>query len=57
MYETSNFGFTLLPSLYVVTSDKEYKYSIKVESIEIETEARLLNDKVSLYGYPIPLYN
>ena len=56
-YETSNFGFNLLPSLYVVTSDKEYKYSIKVESIEIETEARLLNDKVSLYGYPIPLYN
>lgn len=54
--ETGNFVFK--PTLQILSSNNKYnyKYNIKINSIEFDIESILLNDNLSLYEYPIALY-
>lgn len=50
-------SFSFQPHLYITSStdNPNYSYSVKIDSIEMQVNAVPLNDKVSLYGYPIAL--
>jgi hypothetical protein len=44
-------SFVLNPNLYVYTSNSDFNYSAKIDSVELEINAVLLNDKVGyLFG-------
>lgn len=49
--------FSMTPNLQITNSvmKTNYTYSVKINSIKLKVKAIALNDKVSLYGYPIPL--
>ena len=46
----------LRPELYVISSDGNHKYSVKVNSITFQNSYAVLNDKVGVWDSDIPLY-
>ena len=52
---STNCGFTLNPTLYVSSSDNNYKYNVKINNLKFKCKYTYLNDDLSLWGSPIPL--
>lgn len=53
---TTPYTFYMVPSIYAYSKNKDFNYQVKVDSIEFESEVVLLNNKISLYGGNINLY-
>ena len=53
---TTPYTFYMVPSIHAYSKNKDFNYQVKVDSIEFESEVVLLNNKISLYGGNINLY-
>lgn len=53
---TTPYTFYMVPYMHVYSKNKDFNYQVQVDSIEFESEVVLLNDKISLYGGNINLW-
>lgn len=50
-----SYKFYLYPKIYAYSSNKDFNYTVKITSIEVEQKASLLNSKISISGGNINL--